>query len=507
MIDSLGWRGEVEAVPLLEPMLSETDAALAAASATALGRIGGRGLIRPGNRAPQDSGPARPALLEGLMRCAERQLEEGNRVGPAPSTGRFSIPRKWNHPRRRVCGNGSIRGRRRFWPHRCRLGGRDAAAGAAALQLAGDLQHPAATKAFAELLAQLLSGRQVALLALLQARGDPAALPAGLTAAGSAEPAVRAAAASALGALGDATCVTPLAEAAASADAAEQAAARQALVVLNRGEVTAALTAALWTAAPSVQMELVRALSARSEPSAMPALFELAREENSPARRAALQALGQLVDGSHLDALVLLLVNSKSPAARDQVRSVFESLIERTPDPQQLELHPVLALLASEHPEVREAVLPVCVLFLDERIRMALRQAMRDPEVDVRIAATRALCTSTDPLLLPDILELARHTEDDSLRSLALDGGVRLATDESVGLTKPQRLDALAVVYPARHPGRGETSDPVGTGPGAGSADPGPGGAGVCGFDGQTRGGAGVPPDRPGIGNHRVCHG
>jgi HEAT repeat protein len=49
-------------------------------------------------------------------------------------------------------------------------------------------------------------------------------------------------------------------------------------------------------------MELVRALSARSDPSAVPALFELAGEESSPARRAALQALGQLVDGSHLDA-------------------------------------------------------------------------------------------------------------------------------------------------------------------------------------------------------------
>ena len=264
----------------------------------------------------------------------------------------------------------------------------------------------------------------------------------------SADPSVRAAAAAALGALGDATCVSPLAQAATSTDAAEQAAARQALVVLNRGEVTAALTAALWTAAPSVQMELVRALSARSEPSAIPALFELAREENSPARRAALQALGQLVDGSHMDDLVLLLVNSQSRAARDQVRSVFESLIERTPDPQQLELHPVLALLASEHPEVREAVLPVCVLFLDERIRMALRKAMRDPEVNVRLAATRALCTSTDPRLLPDMIELARRTADDSLRSLALDGAVRLATDESVDLSKPQRLDALAVVFP-----------------------------------------------------------
>ena len=413
LIDSLGWRGEPEAVPLLQPLLSDTDNSLASAAAAALGRIGGEDALAALESA-RDRIPiaARPALLEALLRCAERQLTNGQRARAMDIYQSLFLPTE-SQPIRVAAYTGMIRSAEDggFGLILSALEGTDTAAGIAALQLAGDLQNPGATSAFARLLGISSPDRQIALLALLQARGDRAALPAALTAMDSADPSVRAAAAAALGALGDATCVSPLAKAATSTDAAEQAAARQALTVLNRGDVTAALTAALWTAEPSVQMELVRALSARSEPSAIPALFELAREENSPARRAALQALGQLVDGSHLDDLVLLLVNSQSPAARDQVRSVFESLIERTPDPQQLELHPVLALLASEHPEVREAVLPVCVLFLDERIRMALRQAMRDPEVNVRLAATRALCTSADPLLLPDILELARHTK------------------------------------------------------------------------------------------------
>jgi HEAT repeat protein len=449
LIDSLGWRGEVEAVPLLEPMLSETDAALAAASATALGRIGSVGALSALEAARhQIPAPARPALLEGLMRCAERQLEEGNRVR-AGAIYRSLFDSAEEESIRAAAYAGMIRSADDgvFGLIVAGLGGRDAAAGAAALQLAGGLQHPAATKALAELLPNSPPGRQVALLALLQARGDAAALPVVLTSARSAEPAVRAAAASALGALGDATCVTLLAESAASADAAEQAAARQALVVLRRGAVTATLTAGLGTSNPAVQMELVRALSARSDPAAVPALLELAREEDAPARRAALQALGQLVDGSHLDALVLLLVHSRSQVARDQVRGVFESLIERTADPRGLELHPILTLLAGDLVEVREALLPVSVLFVDDRIRAALRAALRDPNPGIRNAAARALCLSPDPQLLPDMLELARESTDAGLRSRALDGSVRLATDEGVALEAQVRLDALAAAF------------------------------------------------------------
>ena len=216
LIDSLGWRREVEAVSLLQPMLSETDAALVAATAIALGRIGSAGALSALEAARhQIPAMARPALLEGLMRCAERQLAEGNRVR-ASAIYRSIFDSSEVESIRAAAYAGMIRSADDggFGLIVAALGGRDAAAGAAALQLAGGLQHPAATRALSELLPNSPPGRQVALLALLQARGDAAAMPVVLTAARSAEPAVRAAAASALGALGDATCVTLLAESA-----------------------------------------------------------------------------------------------------------------------------------------------------------------------------------------------------------------------------------------------------------------------------------------------------
>jgi HEAT repeat protein len=449
LIDSLGWRREPEAVPLLGPLLSDQDAVLASAAASALGRIGDDTALTALETAlHRISIIARPALLDGLMRCAELRLKQGDRAR-ATTIYQSLLDSTDQEPIRTAAYSGLIRSADDggFGLIMSALEGDDPAAETAALQLAGDLRNPEATEALSALVPSSPPARQIALLALLQARGEPAALPAVLTATRDSHPQVRAAAVSALGALGDVTSVGLLLEAATSTNTALQAAARQALVVLRRGEITDALTSALRTTAPAAHTEIVRALSARSDPVAVPALLELAGDESSPARRAALQALGQLVDGSHMDSLVLLLVNSRSQTARDQVRGVFESLIERTPDPRQLELESILSGLAGEQFAVREALLPVSVLFLDDRIRDALRQALRDRDATIRNAAARALCTSLDPELLPDLLELARQSEDMSLRSLALDGSIRVATDERSALSKQQRVDALAAGY------------------------------------------------------------
>ena len=452
LIDSLGWRREPEAVPLLEPWLNDQDTNLVAAAAIALGRIGGAAALDALNSAHrQNRSASLPAIDEGLMLCAEHLLETGVPDDRAKASLIYHLvfeSSQQEHVRAAAfIGQTHTSTDGGFNAIITALEGSDPAVATAALQLAGDVDHPEATKAFTGLLLDSTPDRQIPLLSLLQARGDRAALTAVLTAARSPSPPVRAAAASALGVLGDASCIELLAELATSSDPAEQSAARQALVVLREGAVTATLTSALWTAAPAIQVELVRALSARSDPSALPALFELAGEESEPTQRAALQALGQLVDGSHIDSLVLLLVNARGQNTRDQIRGVFESLIERTADPGQLELDWILSALRSEHDEVRVALLPVSVLFVDERIRAALRLALQDSNAAIRNTATRALCTSSDPELLPDLLELARETTDAGQRSLALDGAVRLATDEGVALSKQERVDALAKAF------------------------------------------------------------
>ena len=77
--------------------------------------------------------------------------------------------------------------------------------------------------------------------------------------------------------MGNAASVSLLANAATSQDAAEQKAARQALTELKRGDVTETMIAQLSSASPAVQVELIRALTARMDKSSAPRLLEMAR--------------------------------------------------------------------------------------------------------------------------------------------------------------------------------------------------------------------------------------
>jgi hypothetical protein len=88
--------------------------------------------------------------------------------------------------------------------------------------------------------------------------------------------------------------------------------------------------------------------------------------------------------------------------------------------------------------------------------------------------------------LLPDLLELARQTTDAGLRSLALDGTVRLATDEGVGLSKPERLDALAAAFALATRAEEKRMILSGLARVPHPVTLGIGGAGLRGFDGQA---------------------
>ena len=79
LVDSVGWRRDTAAVPLLLPLLSGTDVALAAAAASSLGRIGGNEAIAALVAAREQAPPAvQPTVLNSLLLCAERLTAAGD---------------------------------------------------------------------------------------------------------------------------------------------------------------------------------------------------------------------------------------------------------------------------------------------------------------------------------------------------------------------------------------------------------------------------------------------
>jgi HEAT repeat protein len=449
VVDSIGWRRDASAVPLLEPLLTHPDPTIARAAAAALGRIGGPQALKALNAARTSiAAAARPALFEALLRCAEQLLAEGKTALARPVFESLAQPAEPEEVR--VAAHaGLIRcaGDQALARIKSALEDPDPAAQVAALQLAGSLQGSEATAVFTGLLPTSPPAMQVALLALLRTRGDAAALPAAQAALRSPDPAVRVAALAALGELGDAGSVPMLAEAATSRDALEQRAARQALESLHRGEVAGALVAQLGSGSPALQAELIRALTARHEQTAVPALLELARSARPAERDSALRALGSLADPSHSAALVELLAAAREAEGRAQVVDIFGAIAERAPEGKGLDTDALVRGIATGNPETRKALLDVCALFVNEPLRAALRSALSDRNEEIRSAAARALCHARDPNLLPDLLALARRTSETSLRSLALAGIVRLATDETAALPVEKRAEFLAAAF------------------------------------------------------------
>jgi len=315
----------------------------------------------------------------------------------------------------------------------------------AALQLVHDMNVPGATRAFVELLPKVAPPIQVALLGGLSQREDPAAAPAVAALVSSSDSEVRLAAITALGILGDASSIPLLAQSAASASGTEQTAARQALLELRRGDVTAMFLTSLATAQPALQAELAGALGDRGDIRAVPKLLELARQPADSARKAALEALAELADQSQLGLLVQLVAEAQNHDARSEAANAVRSACRHIQSRQgAVDAQPLLKALATGSAAARIALLPICSLLIDPQVRAALRNALEDKDPQVHAAAIRALCDTSDAELLPDLLKMAREAQQQTFRTLAIGSCVRLLTqEETVKLSNSQRVEAL----------------------------------------------------------------
>ncbi len=444
-IHALGERRDPSALPDLANLLNDPDPRVASASANALRRIGGPEAIRRLSEAvTRASDPVRSAIVDALIQCAVQCVTEGHRAEAAGIFEQFDDPKEKDHVRTAAyAGRIQSAGDRWLTLVTAGLESNDPSRQTAALHMARSMPDPDATITYTRLLANTSPAMQLALLGLLQERGDVRAVPAIVSATQGTDLSVRVAAVAALGTLGDSTAIPLLATAAASPEDSEQKAGRQALIELHRGNVAAALVAQLISANPEVQVELIRALAARSEKSAVPNLFLLARSDSATTRKAALQAIGRLADGSHLASLVELVNVANDETARADVRRVFESIVERTERTRRFDVTPIVKGLAGANVETRIALLQVSALFADAHLRAAFRAGLKDTDAAVREATARALCHSRDAELMPDLLELARHSKEVSLHALALEGYVRLAGDENSGFSAQKRAELL----------------------------------------------------------------
>lgn len=447
IINSLAARHEPRAIPGLARLLHDQDSDTVIASISAMGTIGGSRVLKPLQTLQMSSsGKVHQATVDALLRYGNTLLLSGNSSRARPvfehlyekeqsDTIRLAAYRGFIL----ASGNGGIDLVVRS------LRGPNGPERAAALQCVHELPGSRVTRELADLLPELEPPVQLAVVEGLQQRGDPAAAPALATLAGQASPAVVPSVLRALGSLGNAGNVALLADFAASPQALHQKIARDSLLELHRGNVTEALVIQLSRSTPVVQEELVRALGGRGDRAAVPRLFELIQQGPDSVRTAAYQALALLADQPDLGPIVRLVLDAKNPAERAQASDTLAIACRHIQDQRgTLNAQPLLAGLNTGSAEARAALIPVCSELVSPKVRLTLRTAIEDTDDKVRLAATRALCETIDPDLLDDLIAEARHTKDESVRSQAIAGGVRLTEmDDAFRMSNDRRVAAL----------------------------------------------------------------
>jgi HEAT repeat protein len=453
IINSLGARRETEAVLILIRLLpssgpaQESDTAIAAAAAAALGEIGGPRAVKGLQAAARAStGSIHFIIADALLRCANRMLVSGDRAKARALLKQVYETEQLDQIRLAAF-SGLLRasGRAALGLMTQAIVGGPGPAQVAALQNVPEIHDRGATKALTALLPKVAPPVQAALISGLSQRGDAAAVPAVIALENNTSPAVRLAVIQALGSLGEISAIPALARFAAAGTAGEQKAARQALVDLCRGAVTESLVARLAVASPAEQAELARALGERGDKAAIPRLQELARGEDAVVRKGALRALGRLVDEAQLDLLVTCVLRAENETARAEAAEALNSACQRLrAGRSQVNIEPLIQGLESGSTDARVALLPVCSGLPLPPVRAALRAAVQDQNAQIRAAATRALSDTSDIQLLDDLMTIARGRDDEHWQTLAVGACVRLTTgEETIKLPAKERIAPL----------------------------------------------------------------
>jgi len=438
IIDSLGWRHDAAAVPLLTPLLSDADATIASAAATALGRIGGgdaagalMGLVR-GNQAPSQAPPAvRVAAMESLLAYAQEILGGGdtNRamalfsvLSPPPPPGPENVRiAAW---RGRVMADASGRGERVM----AALSGQDRLLHAAALKVVRELKDAAVIEACVRQWASLPADSQLAVLDA-QVQLDPHSLSVVRTATQSPHLSVRVAAWQAMAELGDASAIPALAKAAAAGETAERDAARDTLARLRGPGVREALLEQLAGAEPPEKAELLRALGERGDTEAASVLLQNADLGPEPARLAALESLRKLALAATFTPLLGLAAKSKSEAECEPVLKALYAVTQASHDKDRL-TRSLLETMGRIAGAERRRVLPLLSELGTVAALEAAQAAARDADPELAKEAVRVLSQWPNAAPAAGLLELARASAEPGLGVLALRGCIQVAGQE-----------------------------------------------------------------------------
>jgi len=423
VINSIGERGDEQAVPALAPLLADKDQAVSHAASVSLGKIGGDAAVEALSK-------AETGASDGLLGCAEKMLAAKQTDKAIAIYERLSAEEQPKRTRIAAFkGLNIARGAEALPAVVAALTGDDLDFRRAAMYFVRTMPAEAATKAFAQQLTKLDAVGQDMLLSALADRGDRIAMPTAVSALASEDESVRVAALRALAPLGDASVVERLTQIATTAKAksAEQNAARASLDRLTGSNIDSTLLSLIAKSEAPVRAEVVRRLKARRATTTVPALLDVARkDEDKSVRVESLKALSVLSSEKHLPALVDLVAMKEKGNEQTEAEKVVAAVARRIEDEGKRCDVVLAALTKKPAPPVRCSLLRVLGRIGSAQGLPALKADLKHESKDVQDAAIRAISEWPNTDAMPILHEVAGNSSSVIHKVLALRGYARL---------------------------------------------------------------------------------
>jgi len=439
VIDSLGWRRDIATVPLIVPLLSDTNVTLAATTASALGKISSDDAVAALIAARDNSNPeVQTAILDALLLCAEKYLSSGKKdeavslyrdlfQSKVPGSIRLAAWRGWMLS--------DSKQRRIHIPKA--LSGSDAHMRFAAIKIIRELKDRQLIDTCLQKWNSLPAPAQLAVLEVHLHFGSEA-LQTIRTASQSSHLEVRVAAWRALGDLSDASLIPAVVQAAAHGESIERDAAQEALIRMRGPKVRPALLNYLNKAKSSEKAELLRALGQRGDAAAIPILLENAKVDEDIVKLAALDSLRILASQDEIPALVDLIFVVE-PTQAHQVSKTLSAVARRHSADKECTENILSKLDRARNNEQIVALLMTLGGLGNDLALPVLRRSLNDKSSDIQYAAIKALSAWPNSAAAEDLIKVARSSSNQTHRVLALRGYIDLV--DASELSSRQKLE------------------------------------------------------------------
>ncbi len=428
VLNSLGVRRDTRSVDILIARLKDSDPAVAAAAAVALGRIGSdsavsalRHSLATGHKA------VRSAVAEGCILCAERDLAQGSATAAMKL---YDEVRSADLPRTRIleATRGAIlaRGAEGVPLLVKELQSPEKDHFALGLTVARELPGREATEAVAAELGRTTPERQALMILALADRGEASVVPQIVKVAKSGPEQVRIYALRALKKIDESVSAPVLLDAALEDNAAISQAALAVIDTQQGTRIDGLVAERLAGETGAARKTLMELAGRRHVMAATPILWKAADDADPAARMTALTALGGTIQAADLPKLIARLLAAKSGEEAAAIAKALQEASQRMPDREAC-AGKLAAALTEAPADLKCKLLEVLGTLGGQKSLAAMAAAAQQGDEAVRDTAFRLLGQWMSVDAAPLLLDLAKNSKDEKRKVWAVRAYIRIA--------------------------------------------------------------------------------